>query len=1396
MQKPPEATETGSTPLAVRWQRLRSAYRVCNLASHHVLGFTLKLALVLYFAFGLLLLALRYLVLPNIDHYKPDIERLASQALGNPVTIDRLYASWAGLHPTLFLGDVHLRDKGGNQVLALPSVSATLSWWSVAALDVRFRSLELIRPNLDVRREADGKLYAAGVHIDLDRKGDGKGADWLLAQQEIVIREGRLDWTDRLRGNPTLSLDKMNLVLRNQWRRHRLALQATPSQELGGPVDVRADFVHPTFAQRPSDVRLWQGEVYADVQKADLAAWKNHIHYPLDVQSAMGSVRAWIRLDHAKLAAFTADVGLQDVTATLAPGLPALDLEHVQGRISAREEIPAALQSGQPAFGALGHAVTLTNFSLKTRDGLVMAPTNLSERFAAATKKSPERMELSASVLDLQVLAALAAHLPLSAHQRQVLADVEPTGKLIDVTATWYGAYPALNAYLVKGKLDHLGMKPRAARLPVAKTAHAPAVRGMPALPGFEGLSGTLEASEKGGNFTLDADKSVLRMPDYFADSDMPFDRLNGKFTWSFDGNERLKVDVDNLVFTQEGLTGSLTGSHVVPLDGKSAGVADFTGRLDGFDLKKIGRYLPVKTPEHLRAWLTGALEDGRADDVHLRLRGDLAHFPFATGGVADKSKGEFSVGGRLHNGRLNYDPGFYAKDGKSPLWPVADKIKGSFLFEGVRMEIRGDTAVTGNVALSNVKAVIPDLSIHDSMLEIDGNAVGAMQDYVHYVAASPVLDWIGHFTEETTASGNAKLGLSLRLPLASLHDAKVQGVLQLLGNDVVLWHDMPPVLGATGKIEFNEKGVNLNGLSGAFVGGPVAVSGGTQRDGTIQVRLAGAVTTDGLRKTWPTPEVQRLAGHLSGSARYSGLVVARDHRYSVTIDSNLAGLGLDFPAPLVKNAPDLLPLRVVLTGETGAPAGGAGSNGSAANGVPVMKDDIRIALGAGMSAAYQRQRVGKGPWKMLRGGIGVNAPAPEPDSGLALNASLKALNVDQWLDLADHIAGKPDPNAPVNPNPGGADLAQYITIDAIAARAGELVLGERKLDNVVAGVTNQKGIWQANVESPQAAGYITWNTSALAGAGGSAIGKVTARLSSLIIPASSANEVKDLLETKGSQAAIPALDIVAERFELFNKPLGRLELQAYNAPASREWKVSRLSLANADGELKGTGRWVVGKDGQHQSSLNFELDIFNAGKLLDRFGFTDTLRNGKGTLSGDIAWKGLPYTFDIPSLTGQLKLDVAKGQFLKQDPGAAKLLGVLSLQALPRLLKLDFHDVFSEGLAFDGITANAAIQHGIARTDNLKMHGVAATVLMAGSADIANETTNLHVLVMPEVNFGTAPLMYALAVNPVVGLGSFLTQLFLSQPLSKALAYEMQVTGPWKAPVITKIDSRKESKQ
>ncbi|QCP14926.1 TIGR02099 family protein [Pseudoduganella umbonata] len=1399
--------------MVVRWHRLQAAYRLCNLATHHVLGFTIKLVLVVYFALALLFLALRWAVLPNIDHYKDDIERLASRAAGNPVTIDRIYASWSGLRPNLFLGDVVLRDGTGRQALRLPSVSATLSWWSLATFGVRFESIELIRPNLDVRREADGKLYVAGVLLDPERKDDGSGADWLLAQREIVIREGRVAWTDAMRGTEPLALQDLHVVLHNSWGRHRFGIKAAPPRALGGTLDIRADFRQPAFTQHAADVRQWRGTLYAAVRNADLAAWKPHLPYPHELASGRGSLRAWFDIDRARLTGATADVALDDVVATLGPDLPRLDVAALAGRLAFSEDKAPRGADREAAFGAYGHRASVTGLTLRTRDGAALAPTTVTERTTPATRSRPASTELTSPALDLQVLAGLATRLPLPAAQRTLLADLAPRGRVENLQAQWQGPLSAPAAWRVRADLRELGMAALSARAAVPADGKSPALPAMPALPGFERLSGTVEAREDGGSIVLDAPGFAIDMPAWFDTPRMPFRKLLLDASWSR-GDEGLRVDLGQLEFDQEGLTGALSGSHVLPAgkDGRLAGpgTADIRGKLDGFTINRIGRYLPVATPAHLKTWLTGALEGGSAHDVSVRLAGDLAHFPFAAD-TPDFGKGEFRIAGRIKDGKLNYEPSHFAPDGKSPLWPQAEQIQGSFVFERARMEIRGDTAKTGNVNLANVKAVIADLIHHDSVLEIDGNAAGAMSDYLRYVANSPVLGWIGHFTDQTSATGNAKLTLRLDLPLNRLLESKVNGTLQLQGNDVTLWNDMPPVLLATGKIEFNERGVNLNGLNGTLLGGQLTVGGGTQRDGTIAVRIGGNVTADGLRRTYPSPALQRLARHIDGGTRYNGLITAHNHRYQVVVESLLTGVALDFPAPLVKNAADALPVHFVL-------------NGAATDEAGLARDDIRISLGSTVAAYYQRQRQSRGQergaWQLVRGGIGVNTAAPEPDSGMALNVSMKSLNVDDWLALGTDIAGAGGGNGGGNNgggnnaggntggnsgSGGGIDLAQYIVPETMAARTDELILASRKLDGVVLGATHRGGAWQANIDSRQANGYITWAESPT----GRGLGKVTARLSSLIIPESAAGDVKDMLERSASSPAIPALDIVAERFELFNRPLGSLELQAYNAliTSSREWRVSKLALVNADGALHGTGRWVTRggrqdkagneqqagqQDERHNTALNFNLEIHDAGKLLERFGFADTVKGGKGKLSGDIAWKGLPYSLDIPTLSGKLDLNVEKGQFLKQDPGAAKLLGVLSLQALPRLLKFDFNDVFSQGLQFDGLTAGAQIDRGIVKTENLKMHGVQATVLMAGTADIANESTNLHVVVIPELNFGTAPLVYALAVNPVIGLGSYLAQLFLAQPMMKALTYQMQVTGPWKAPVITKLDENR----
>jgi uncharacterized protein YhdP len=186
----------------------------------------------------------------------------------------------------------------------------------------------------------------------------------------------------------------------------------------------------------------------------------------------------------------------------------------------------------------------------------------------------------------------------------------------------------------------------------------------------------------------------------------------------------------------------------------------------------------------------------------------------------------------------------------------------------------------------------------------------------------------------------------------------------------------------------------------------------------------------------------------------------------------------------------------------------------------------------------------------------------------------------------------------------------------------------------------------------------------------------------------------------------------------------------------------------------------------------------------------TDVIRRGKGKMEGRVAWMGSPLKIDYPTLAGAFNVNVETGQFLKADPGIAKLLGVLSLQSLPRRLALDFRDVFSAGFGFDFIRGDVSIETGIASTNNLQMKGVDAAVLMDGSVDLARETHSLRVVVVPELNAGTASLIASI-INPAIGLGSVLAQYFLRQPLIEANTQEFHIDGTWVDPKITKVEHR-----
>ena len=331
---------------------------------------------------------------------------------------------------------------------------------------------------------------------------------------------------------------------------------------------------------------------------------------------------------------------------------------------------------------------------------------------------------------------------------------------------------------------------------------------------------------------------------------------------------------------------------------------------------------------------------------------------------------------------------------------------------------------------------------------------------------------------------------------------------------------------------------------------------------------------------------------------------------------------------------------------------------------------------------------------------------------------------------------------------------------------------------------TRQPGHWNIAVSSDQMNGQLKW----IEGSGKAAGGKLIARLRSLNILQSSLKKVSDMTGRENVYR-IPALDVVTDDLILFGIHLGKTEIVANNVSFrnGREWRINRLKIINPDAVLESSGSWITSSGNRQQTKLNYVLNIKNTGKLLGRFGYDDLIRGGRGEMKGDISWDGLPFALDIPSLSGKLSLKVESGQFLKADPGAAKLLSVISLQSLPRRLNLDFRDVFSKGFAFDEVTANARIANGIMTTENLKMNGVNATVLMDGSVNIAEESQDLHVVVIPEINAAAASIAYGF-VNPAIGIGTFLAQMFLREPLMKQFTHEYRISGSWNDPSIREI--------
>jgi uncharacterized protein YhdP len=225
---------------------------------------------------------------------------------------------------------------------------------------------------------------------------------------------------------------------------------------------------------------------------------------------------------------------------------------------------------------------------------------------------------------------------------------------------------------------------------------------------------------------------------------------------------------------------------------------------------------------------------------------------------------------------------------------------------------------------------------------------------------------------------------------------------------------------------------------------------------------------------------------------------------------------------------------------------------------------------------------------------------------------------------------------------------------------------------------------------------------------------------------------------------------------------------------------IEKLRITNPDSVLNANGEWNNWKR-RPNTLLRFNWEIDDMGKSLKRLNYPDIIKAGSANITGQLRWAGSPHEFDIPNLSGSLKLDAKKGQILQVEPGVGRLFSVLSLQNLPRRLTLDFKDLFSRGFIFDKITADVKIQQGIMRSDNFKMEGPTARVEIKGETDLDKETQHLYVKATPFISDTLS--LAAFAGGPAVGAAAYIAQKILKDPLNKIAETEYEIVGTWSEP-------------
>ncbi|MFC3649944.1 YhdP family protein [Dyella humi] len=805
---------------------------------------------------------------------------------------------------------------------------------------------------------------------------------------------------------------------------------------------------------------------------------------------------------------------------------------------------------------------------------------------------------------------------------------------------------------------------------------------------------------------------------------------------------EDTHIGIANLDFEGEGYGGNAQGEIATPITGGRPFVDLYLALTHG-DITAAKLFWPSDSlNQHVIDWLDQAFVAGHLDDAAVLLRGSLANWPF------HHNEGRFEARLDISDLTLSY--------GKN--WPVAEHVQGvaNFIDAGLLVEASGSSL---GAKINRAVAVIPELA--HSTLDLNLNGEGNASDLLNFVSNSPIANKHADVLAKLKLGGTGSFDFHLSLPMKSMHDFLLDGTAQFKDVDLSAPEWKLQLDKLNGPATFDKHGFHAGPLAGGFHGEPtqvdLAIAGATGDPNVpLVAKLDGSYTVPELLQDYP--QLNWLGNVASGRSQFTidyQLAHGSDGGSDVqtlSIDSPLSGVTLDFPVPLNKPADSTLPLHVSL-------------------GLPTAGTEVQVVLGSMVRGRLRLPNSAQSPLAATFA-FGDQMPDELPAKGLRIRGDAPQLDVTGWVKQS--IGGS-----------AHGDGISLETIDVTTEHAEVFgrdfaqmhVTAEPKLDTL-----------ELDVDSTAASGHFSVPTVDLNKRG------ITARLQRMhwpkqpTVPAKKPGEapvpvpVTDPASTGIDPRSIPPLHFWAHDLRLDEAKLGEARLETWPTPDGMH--IDQLSTQSRSAQVSGSGDWN-GTPTKSSTHLRVDFTANNLGDMLTAFGFAGIFDGGKTKSQLNATWPGGPWTFELGNMDGTLSVDVTNGNIPKASPGVGRLFGLASIVDLPRRLSFNFSDVFGKGFGFDLIKGDFKLGNGNATTDNLKIHGPAAEIRINGRTGLRNKDYDQQMTVIPHIG-NSLPLVGAVVGGPIGAAAGLAVQTVLGKGLNHVAIQHYRITGSWDKPVIT----------